>query len=162
MFIGRLSYALAVDPKGRLVIPQKVRDEIDKRDGDLEVMFGVFGAPCLKLYTKTQFELITRALEEALDDSLENDRKKRLFYSAFVEVSIDKQGRVTIPATLMRRAGVTSQVVVIGTKDRVEFWDEKSFEAYEQQAGNADDATTVEILGRARRALAAQGTKENG
>ena len=42
----------------------------------------------------------------------------------------DKQGRVTIPATLRSYAGLDKEIVVVGAINRVEVWDCTAWENY--------------------------------
>ncbi len=50
--------------------------------------------------------------------------------------SPDGQGRIQIPTDLRALAGITNQVLIIGTFQRIELWDPKSFERFE--SGNGD------------------------
>lgn len=161
MFIGRLSTTLSVDPKGRLVVPTRIRDRLEAKDGETEVMIGVFASTCLTLYSLPQYELMVTAMESALGDDLEDQAKKRRFYGSFTNVIIDKAGRITIPALFLKRADIHDEVVVIGMKDRVEFWNPEKFASHEDTGPSADDAATMGIIGRACRAISSQGTKEN-
>lgn len=160
-FIGRLSTQLSVDPKGRVVVPQRVRDQFDARSGETEVMVGSFLAPCVTLYSAEQYEAQVRAMEAELLDDEASLRKKRKFYGSFTNVTIDKAGRISIPMHFLERAGISKEVIVIGMQDRVEFWDPTRYEADADQGGDKDAAETMEAIGRGRRKLAAQDRREN-
>ena len=64
-----------------------------------------------------------------------------------VEVNIDKQGRVLVPAALRQDSGIKGELVIVGQIDRIEVWDkdlwdtavdkdEQDLEACEQELGN--------------------------
>jgi MraZ protein len=48
----------------------------------------------------------------------------------------DGQGRMQIPASLRELAGITNQVLIIGTFQRIELWDPKIFERFESGDGD--------------------------
>jgi MraZ protein len=167
MIIGRLSAPLTVDPKGRLVIPQKVRERLGDQNGETELVVGVFSEPCIKLYRPQQFAYLSDALDRMLGTTQEDEDKKRSFACSFVEVTTDKSGRITLPAFLLGRAAIKDQVIVVGMNDRVEFWDNKVFETYHAQGASArqnqnpEEARIVEIVNRARHSQTTQDRKEN-
>jgi MraZ protein len=47
---------------------------------------------------------------------------QRHFYGDSFEASTDAQGRVTLPASLRRYAGIDRDIVVVGVGDRLELW----------------------------------------
>lgn len=82
-------------------------------------------------------------MESELQDDEAGIRRKRKFYGAFTNITIDKAGRITIPAHFLDRAGITKEVIVIGMQDRVEFWDPTRYEADADQGGDKDAAETM-------------------
>ena len=54
----------------------------------------------------------------------------RFFLSGAVECSFDKQGRITLPSTLVSYANLEKECVIIGVNDRLEVWNEKTFNKY--------------------------------
>ena len=63
----------------------------------------------------------------------------RYFMSGTVEVEIDKQGRILLPAQLREIAGIDKNVVFVGMGTRGELWSEEAYNAYETET------TTEEI-----------------
>jgi MraZ protein len=57
-----------------------------------------------------------------------------------MEVEIDASGRVTIPPSLRTYAGLTKAVVVTGLYDRVELWDEETWNTYRTKTEAEGDA----------------------
>jgi len=54
---------------------------------------------------------------------------KRLYVSAAVDVEIDKLGRVLIPPTLRKHAGLSRELLWAGMGNHIELWDRESFES---------------------------------
>ena len=48
---------------------------------------------------------------------------RRYLFSATDESELDRQGRVTLPATLMAKAELGREVIVAGAGDCLEVWD---------------------------------------
>lgn len=54
------------------------------------------------------------------------------FLSCGQDVTVDGQGRLTIPQSLRERAQLTKDVTLIGMGDRIEIWDTARWEQYDQ------------------------------
>lgn len=115
MFIGEHSHN--IDEKGRLQMPARFRVAFD---GGAVITRGLDG--CLFVYTKPEWlKLVERLTNLPLSQS---DARKfsRFMLAGAIDVELDKQGRVNVPAYLRQFAGLTSNVVVAGLYDRLEIW----------------------------------------
>lgn len=54
---------------------------------------------------------------------------QRQLMASASEVTLDKQGRILIPAKLRKSAGLEKDLVFVGMINRVEIWDKDTFEA---------------------------------
>jgi len=61
----------------------------------------------------------------------------RMFFGRASEVKVDKQGRVAITQRLIEYAGLSRDVVLVGTNTRFELWDGALWEEY--QSALSDD-----------------------
>lgn len=123
MFMGEYSHTL--DAKGRIILPAKFRDELGSH---FVVTRGLEG--CLAVYTMESWLALAAAMKK-VKASKENVRAfKRFLFGSAAEVEVDKQGRILIPSTLREYAGLTKDVTVLGTGDKVEVWDKGTYEAY--------------------------------
>ena len=115
-----------LDAKGRLNIPTRFR----------EVLSGVYSnalivtnwQKSLKAYPVTEWE----TLEEKL---LTQGRSQpgmsafiRYVISGVVECSLDKQGRILLPAPLRNEFGISKDVVLNGMLDHFEIWDKEAWQ----------------------------------
>ena len=93
MFMGEFDHT--TDPKGRLIVPSKFREEL----GDTFVVTkGLDG--CLLAYAKPEWDRVTTGLREL---SLVNKNGRqfiRFFFAGAAEIEMDKQGRILIPEKL--------------------------------------------------------------
>ncbi len=133
MFIGEYKHNL--DTKGRLAIPAKFRDELK---GGAVVTRGLDN--CLTLYTLNQWQIIADQLSK-LPISNPNARAfTRLMLAGAMVVDIDKAGRIVIPQYLRKFANLSGAVVIAGLNTRIELWNEKDWQAYQEKAeGEAGD-----------------------
>jgi MraZ protein len=125
MFIGE--YHHNIDPKGRLAVPAKFRNELAT---GAVVTKGL--DDCLFLYTKEEWEKLAEKLAQ-LPISKSNTRAfSRLMLAGAMDVEIDKQGRIMLPEYLRKYGNLKKQVVVAGLYNRLEIWDEARWDAYKQ------------------------------
>lgn len=117
MLLGE--YEHTIDDKNRLTLPARFRQSLA---GGVVVSRGI--DPCLDVYTREGWEGTVAARLADLDPfSRETRQMRRRVYSSGVEAELDKQGRVTLPAGLMKQASLGRDVVVLGVGDHLEVWD---------------------------------------
>lgn len=126
MLLGEFTHTL--DAKGRVFLPAKWREELA---GVVVVTAGQ--ERCLFVMTKEAFSRRAAQLEALSSDQKANRDYKRMFFSSASEESVDKTGRMNIPAGLRRFAGLEGkEVMLIGVADRAEIWDKTSWSSYRE------------------------------
>jgi len=64
----------------------------------------------------------------------------RFFFAGASEAEPDKQGRVMLPTTLAKNAGIGREVVVAGVRDHLEIWDRAAWNNHVKEfEGSAED-----------------------
>ncbi len=132
MLLGE--YAHTIDDKSRLTLPAKFRESFA---GGGVVTRGLDG--CLYLFAREAWDdLIAGRLAE-LDPLLEETRMmNRYFFAGAAEAEPDKQGRIMLPAPLIKHARLGREVVVAGVFDHLEIWDRARWQEHlEQVEGSA-------------------------
>ena len=124
MFTG--TYRHAVDAKGRLFIPVRLREELGET---FMVTRGLQN--CLRLYPMKEWEAFAAKIA-ALPETRAKDVRHYFFANAF-DTSLDGQGRVTLPADCRRVASVEKNVVLVGDDTRLEIWDEERWDALDAE-----------------------------
>jgi MraZ protein len=121
MLLGE--YEHTVDDKNRLTLPAKFREALA---GGVVVTRGMDG--CLFAYSRDDWLERFQSRVGGLDPLSREGRKlQRHFFSGAAEAEVDKQGRIMIPATLLRYAGLQRDVVVAGVHDHLEIWDRETW-----------------------------------
>jgi MraZ protein len=133
-FFGKYEHAL--DAKGRLILPARLRGNFDRPGYLAPHLEG-----CLALWRSEEFdeEIATRlALAEG---SVAERNAVREWSSAVFEVEIDRQGRMAIPTDLRDYAALRQEVLVVGMINRVELWSPERWELTVATSDTADAAT---------------------
>lgn len=116
MLLGE--YEHTIDDKNRVTLPARFRQAF--ADG-VVVTRGI--DPCLAVYTREEWERFVSAQLSGLSSfDREARQMRRYLFSAATEAELDRQGRVTLPAALIKYAKLKRDVVVAGIQDHVEIW----------------------------------------
>jgi len=142
MFIGE--YAHNLDDKKRLLIPTKLRKNLGKK----AIITHGF-EKCIALYPITEWKLLTKKLANLPKGKASTRALNRFFIAGAVEVDVDGIGRILIPDFLKKFASLRNKVILAGVHDRIEIWDEKSWEIYKARVEDEADvfAETIGDLG---------------
>ena len=128
MLIGEFTHS--IDPKGRITIPSKFREELSE---GFVITKGLDN--CLFLYPLEEWDKIETKLKN-LPMTNKNVRSfVRTFFSGAEDMNIDKQGRVLLPQNLREHALIEKEAVIIGVSTRVEIWSKSSWDDYNLNEG---------------------------
>src|SRR3989339_1265727 len=124
MLIGE--YIHTIDEKNRVSMPAKFRRELGKK---IIITPGL--GKCLFSFTNKEWEKVSKRLSSSDSDLsfLKADQRNfnRYMFGRAAEVEIDSIGRILIPDFLKNRIGLLGSVAIIGVKDRVEVWNDKTW-----------------------------------
>ena len=130
LFLGEYGHAL--DDRGRVTLPRKIRTEIEDRELILARGFD----NCIFGFDKSSWETeAEKHLETPVTDSKGRGIRRYLFAAA-QKVEIDKLGRILLPAQLKEYAHIIRDVMVIGAGDHFELWDPGAWKKYQSQLGD--------------------------
>lgn len=114
-----------IDDKGRLVIPTKYRMEL----GESFVLARGL-EKCLYAYSMSEWNKLVEKLNTLPFTKKDARAFVRTFFSGATVCEFDKSGRINVTSPLVSYAGLTNKCVIIGVNDRLEIWDEESFNSY--------------------------------
>jgi MraZ protein len=124
-----------IDAKGRLIIPSRLRDEI--KDGG--VVLTRWAEGCIALWSREHWDKLVGALLGQPHGDANARRIKRQLGAWAHSESVDRQGRIGIPAELASYAGLERDTVIIGAIDHAEIWEPEAYGRLEQQAPGSFD-----------------------
>lgn len=144
-FYGTETYA--IDHKGRISVPASMR-RAGTRKQAIDAFYLVAGFEgCLALYAPDDWARV----EERLRRLPMGGRKGRAFARAFLmnatPVTVDAQGRITIPPALVVRAALGKEAVLHGQVDRIEIWNPERLQAAVAEAEGQLESLADEVLG---------------
>jgi MraZ protein len=115
-----------LDDKGRVNIPVRFRD---KYQGELVITWGM--EQCAWIMTPfvwERFETVLRNSELFTQEERLILEDKHLNQAQVVE--LDKAGRIAIPPTIRKYAGLSRDCMVISAENRLSIWDSEVFAGY--------------------------------
>lgn len=116
-FRGNFEHSL--DAKNRLSIPSRFRASL--ADG---LVIGPWLDTCVAVFTPEDFEAFTAQLTPDMHPLSPKRRKLEAFFAQnYFDADLDSAGRITLGAALIKHAGITKEIVVGGTGNRLEIWD---------------------------------------
>lgn len=138
MLVGEYYYA--IDGKGRLALPPKFREHLNK-----EVVISRGLEKCLWIYPKKEWEAWAEKLIKLPLAQANTRAFVRLMMAGAHHADIDAQGRILVPEPLRQyafiskegsRAGASlpsKRVAVIGLYSRIEVWDTAKWQDYQER-----------------------------
>ena len=137
MFLGEYSHSL--DPKGRLTIPARFRTELES---GLVIARGQ--ETCLTVYPQAVWQEMSENLARLPRTHGTVRSYSRLMFSGAHEATLDKMGRVLIPAFLREYAGIDQQATVVGVNTVLEIWNPEAWQAtYENECEERETITAA-------------------
>lgn len=125
-FKGRFTYA--VDEKGRIALPAKLRKSISAASKGIVITRGF--EKCLYIYPQDEWN----KLEEFVRSLSFLDAQHRFFsrtlFQWATDGQLDSQSRISVPQELLSYASIKEQAIILGVLDRVELWNPLVYEEY--------------------------------
>ncbi len=126
-FLGE--YEVAIDAKGRFLLPSGFRKQLAEGMGEKFVINRGF-ENCLSIYTMDTWNAISEKINR-LNDFKPNVREfKRLFLNGATIVEVDSADRILLPKPLQEFAGIKKDAVLSAQGNKVELWDKDNYYNY--------------------------------
>ena len=133
-------YRHNVDPKGRLFVPAKLREELGE---SFYVTLGL--EHCLSVYTEAGWQAIVDKYNAL---PMSQARKMRFLFANAAKCEPDAQGRILIPAKLREYAKLEKEVIITGASRCVELWNPERWAPIESEGLDPENlAAAMEELG---------------
>ena len=115
MFTGE--YRHSVDGKGRMAVPARFRAQLQTG-----AVVSRWLDDCLAIHTKASWDELSEKVAALPITDPTARRFQRFVFAAAVEAELDGQGRVLLPAYLREAVGLTTDAVIVGSRDHAEIW----------------------------------------
>jgi MraZ protein len=136
-----------IDEKGRLKVPANFRKIIEERFGGDCFITSMDGERALVYPLSVWFDFQSRLAKVPSTSQAKAKLLERVNY--FGQVSaLDAQGRVLVPQVLRDVAGISDDVVVLGSQDHLIVWNEQRIQKrLTEQPLTDDDFKELELHG---------------
>ena len=132
-------YQHALDNKGRIFIPARLRDELGA-----SVTVTLSMDRCLSVYSTENWNSF---IEKVNALPYVRQRKMRPLFAYAVRCDLDAQGRILLPQNLRDWAGLVKNVTVVGCNNHAELWDSDSWhEVFTEETAPENIAAVLEEL----------------
>jgi MraZ protein len=116
---------LKLDAKNRLTVPAKSRADLS---GGVTLVKGL--EPFLELWPSAEYDTVVHASLAGLNPLSPRAREiKRHLYGNSAPMELDTAGRVGLSRDFLAHAGLGKDVVLVGTGECFELWDQHSWKA---------------------------------
>ena len=126
-FLGE--YEVAIDAKGRFLLPAGLRKQLPEGAGERFVINRGFES-CLVLYTMDVWQVLSAKMNKLNDFNQKERAFKRLFLNGASIVELDSAGRMLLPKNLMEYASLSKEMILAAQGNKVELWDKEAYQNY--------------------------------
>jgi len=143
-FLGE--YEVAIDAKGRFLVPSGFRKQLPEGSGERFVVNRGF-ENCLTLYPLSSWNALAEKINKLNDFNPKVRDFKRLFLNGATMVDVDSAGRLLLPKLLQEYASIKKDMIFSAQGNKVELWDKDTYYNYiRQQSVNFSDLAS-EVAG---------------
>lgn len=139
-------YELAIDAKGRFLLPAGLRKQLPEGQSDRFVINRGF-ENCLVMYPMEVWAVISARINKLNDFNPKERALKRLFLNGATIVEVDSAGRMNLPKNLMEFAGLSKEMVLAAQGNKMELWDKAAYQNYLAQHVGDLSALAEEVGG---------------
>lgn len=139
-------YDCKVDAKGRFLLPSALKKQLpDDEQRDFVINRGL--DRCLILYPKRVWKQEMAEVYKRNQYVKRNRDFARMFINGAKPMELDGNSRVLIPKKLAEYAGIKKEIVVVGSNDRIEIWDQETFNTWYNENFDQMGALSEEVMG---------------
>lgn len=128
-------YQHALDNKGRIFIPARLRDELGQATYVTLSM-----DRCLSVYSEESWNSLIQKVNAL---PFVRQRKMRPLFAHAVRCELDAQGRILLPQNLRDWAGLQKNATVVGCNNHAEIWDCESWQSVLEEEMSPENIAAV-------------------
>src|ERR1700729_663272 len=129
-FLGE--YEVAIDAKGRFLLPSGFRKQMAEGPGEQFVIKRDF-ENCLTIYPVSTWNAISEKINRLNDFKPGVREFKRLFLNGATMVDLDSADRMLVPKPLQEYAAIKKDAVLAAQGNKLELWDKDTYYNYLRQ-----------------------------
>lgn len=122
-------YEAKLDPKGRMVLPARLKAALGaENEGKIVIIRGF--EPCLVIYPQVEWQKVFEKVAALNEFVTENRNFQRNFLRGNTEAELDDQGRFLVPKTMLKYADLDKEAIIVGVANRIEIWNSERYEEF--------------------------------
>ncbi len=123
-----------IDTKGRVSVPSQFRASLVNNDFSGVVLYESFINDCIEGCDIERIKKISESIDNLDPFSEERDAFATAVLGGSFQLTIDGDGRVILPESLLKKAKIKDNAVFVGKGSTFEIWEPKQFEEYMAKA----------------------------
>lgn len=143
-FLGE--YEVAVDAKGRFLLPSGFRKQLPEEAAVRFVINRGF-ENCLTMFTVDSWNVLAEKVNKLNDFNPKVREFKRLFMNGANFVDVDNAGRILLPKPLAEYAAIKKDMVFSAQGNKIELWDKDTYYAYIREHASGFSNLAEEVAG---------------
>ena len=137
-----------LDSKGRVSVPAAFRAHLRGSDGAAGLILRPSHKhPCIEAWPEAVFQTLAAPLDRLDMFSEDQDDLMMTLYADATRVEADKEGRIVLPESLVRHAGLADNVVFMGLGRTFQIWEPAAAERRRAEARNAARTRALTLPG---------------
>ncbi len=128
------TYENKVDKKGRVSVPAPYRNMLASQVFHGVVVYASFNNSCIEACGIDRMERLSESIDALDPYSEERDAFATAILGGSEQLSFDGDGRVILPESLLKVAGVKDKAVFVGKGKTFEIWNPNTFKTYADKA----------------------------
>ena len=123
---------VTVDPKGRVGIPSRYRQDLQELCGGSLIITANIGNRSILIYPKIYWLPVEEQLQKLSSTDIKG-YMQRMMFSHATECEPDNNGRILLPPPLRKDMKIKKLCVLLALGNRFELWDQKIWDEYREQ-----------------------------
>ncbi len=123
-----------IDNKGRVSVPAQFRASLSHQDFSGIVVYESFINDCIEGCDIERIKRLSDSIDNLDPFSEERDAFATTILGGAMQLSIDGDGRVILPESLIKKTAIKDKALFVGKGPTFEIWNPAKFETYLQKA----------------------------
>lgn len=123
-----------IDAKGRVSVPAQFRASLVNESFSGVVLYESFVNDCVEGCDIERIKKLSESIDNLDPFSEERDAFATAVLGGSMQLTIDADGRIILPESLLKKAQLKDSAVFIGKGPTFEIWEPKKFETYMAKA----------------------------
>ena len=136
-------HVLSIDSKGRLKVPARHLEQVNKNSSGKMVLSVHPDDSCLVLYSLKDWEKLELKIGSLPSLNIHTKKLARKLIGHACECDLDKFGRILIPSSHKNYANLNNKVILSGQGKSFEIWDERAWKDQIEKIERLSNQTEV-------------------